>query len=347
MKIRFRVPEATDPQRDGGMRLPPQQSKRVPPRWRWLLVTLLALSPALAIGGVLLRGWLWIDVSGFVVLEEIRITAPYAGTVRTIHAENGQGVAAGAPLMELDNRELRAELEALNASGRPGGPDLGRSALLRQIGAVRARLQARQRQAATLETLHANGAATQGEVLAAVARASDAEGELAALERERARQRDGAGVSAESLIRMTVLADRLRELGIHAPVGGTVDDLGVSQGQNVERGESLLVIRRGEPKVIGFMQGRETLSPGAAVRIVLPDGRTVSGHVVAQAPSTRILPEELSGSFDQRNPRRRVIIAPETLPPEARVHRLPVTVRAFRFRGAHQQDIARRPSAAR
>jgi multidrug resistance efflux pump len=341
MKIRFRVPEATDPQRDGGMRLPPQQSKRVPPRWRWLLVTLLALSPALAIGGVLLHGWLWIDVSGYVVLEETRITAPHAGTVRTIHAENGQGVAAGAPLIELDNRELRAELEALKASGegpRLSGSDLGRSALSRQIGAVRARLQAQQRQTATLEALHANGAATQGEVLAAIARASDTEGELAALERERARHRDGAGVSAESLIRMTVLADRLRELGIHAPVGGTVDDLGVSQGQNVERGESLLVIRRGEPKVIGFMQGREALSPGAAVRIVLPDGQTVSGHVVGQAPSTRLLPEELSGSFGRRDPRRQVIIAPETLPPEARIHRLPVTVRAFRFRGARQQD---------
>ncbi len=346
MKIRFRVPEATDPQRDGGMRLPPQQSKRVPPRWRWLLVTLLALSPALAIGGVLLHGWLWIEASGFVVLEESRITAPYVGTVRTIHAGNGQGVAAGAPLIELDNRELRAEIGAMTAPGNGARPDLDRRALRRQIGAAWARLQAQQRQAATLETLRANGAATQGEVLTAVARASATEGELAALEREQARRREGASASAESLVRMAVLADRLRALDIHAPVSGTVDDLEVSQGQSVERGESLLVIRHGEPKVIGFMQGREALSPGAAVRIVLPGGKTVWGHVVGQAPSTRRLPEELSGSFDQRNPRRQVIIVPETLPPEARVHRLPVTVRAFRFLDVHQ-DVARRPSAAR
>jgi multidrug resistance efflux pump len=202
---------------------------------------------------------------------------------------------------------------------------------------VAARLKARQLQASALEALQADGAATRGEVLAALERAGVADEELAALERERARQRalafERGGGSAELASRVAVLGARLRDLRIEAPIDGTVDNLSVAQGQNVEAGEALLIIRRGEPKVIGFLQGRELrLTPGARVRITLPDGKTIPGDVLGQAPSTLRLPEELSGSFDQRNPRLQVMIAPVGLPAEARVHRLPVTVRVFRFR---------------
>jgi multidrug resistance efflux pump len=335
MRIRFSVPEATDPRRDGGVQLPPQQARRVAPRWRWVFIVLLALSPALGVAGVLLRGWLWIEAGGFVVLEETPVTARYAGTVRELHVRNGASAAAGAPLLELEDAELRAEIEALDVSGRLAArSEAGPSGIEAQIAAVRALLEAQRGQASTLEALHANGAATRGEVLAALERADATQGELAALERERDRQRsEKVLMSTELASRAAVLAARARELRVEAPIGGTIDNLAIATGQNVEAGAELLVIRRGEPRVIAFLPGRELwLRAGAKVRIELPDGRSIPGDVLGHAPSTLRLPEELSGSFDQRTARLQVVLAPVGLPAEARVHRLPVTVSFFRFR---------------
>ncbi|HET9596660.1 MAG TPA: hypothetical protein VFP65_13815, partial [Anaeromyxobacteraceae bacterium] len=102
---------------------------------------------------------------------------------------------------------------------------------------------------------------------------------------------------------------------------------------SVAAGDPLVVVRHGEPRVVGFVLGRAlSLGAGDRVRIVLPDGSSVPGEVVGQAPSTLRLPEELSGSFDQRTPRLQISIAPVGLPPAARVHRLPVSVRILRFR---------------
>jgi multidrug resistance efflux pump len=334
MKIRFSVPETSDPRREGGMQLPPQQAKRVPPRWRWIFIVLLALSPALCVAGVYLRGWLWIEAAGFVVLEETRVTARCAGVVRDIHVTNGSRVAAGEALVQLENGQLRAEAEALDASRRLAAPQEPDPVTLdQQMEALQAQLQAQRSQVYTLEGLHANGAATRGEVLAAIARANATRGELAALDRERVRQRSAMLLADSELAsRAAVLAARLRELHIEAPTGGTVDNLAVARGQNIEAGGELLVIRRGEPKVVAFLQGRELwLRPGAKVRVTLPDQKTIPGEVVSQAPSTLRLPEELSGSFDQRTARLQVVISPVGLPPEARVHRLPVIVSVLRF----------------
>ncbi|MGC3999715.1 MAG: biotin/lipoyl-binding protein [Anaeromyxobacter sp.] len=338
MKIRFSVPEATDPRREGGMQLPPQQGKRTSARWRWLLVVLLALSPGLLVGGYLLRGWLWVDAGGFVFFEELPVTAPGPGTVVAVQAAAGKPVEPGAPLVELQNPELAAEAAALQAATRHAGrssPEL--AALDRQVAALRAARQARQDELSSLRALQAAGAATRGEVLAARERAGAAEAALAAAERDRASALallDASGqTTADQASRLAVLTARLEALKVAAPAAGLVDSVVVQRGQRVAAGEPLLVLRRGEPQVVGFLPGRElALSTGDEVRLVLPDGTTLRGRVIGQAPSTLRLPEELSSSFEPRTARLQVLIAPEGLPPQARVHRLPVTVRLFRFR---------------
>lgn len=345
MKIRFRVPEAADPRRESGISLPPQESKRVPPRLRWMLITLLALSPALWVAWHFIDEWLWVEASGFVVFEEVAIHAPHAGTVAGLKVANGSQVVLGAPLLQLEDAALRAEYEALRGGvgampAPPPGPPQGVAAADRQeLAELRKRQAILREHAATLRELAVRGAATRAEVLAV-------EGEVlavsASIEAAQARSLRNAvvvplvtGPGAEQQARLATLQARLRELDVRAPVEGTVDNLQVRNGQRIAEGEPMLVLRHGRPQVVVFMQGRDLrlTHSGETVRIVLPNRVKLKGRLLGPAPSTRRLPEELAGSLDPRNPRLQVLIEPEALPPEALIHRLPVTIRSFRFAG--------------
>jgi multidrug resistance efflux pump len=336
MKIRFRTPEAADPQRDGGMRLPAQQSKRAAPRGRWILITLLALSPAIWIGATLLWNSLWVDAGAYIVFEESAINAPASGSVKKVNVANGQTVPAGASLLELDDATLRAELDALRESVALShrGATVSEEAPPQRVFNERRKLAASRLE--TLRSLRAEGAATQGEVIAAQAQLAAVEDEIATLARnardaERS-ERERMAISTDTLTRIAVLNERIRALTITAPIAGVVDNLSVTSGQNIARDDPILVIRQGKAAVIAFMEGRALeLAPGTTVSIRLPNKQSVAGTVLGLAPSTRRLPAELAGSFDPRSARLQVMIEPTQLPPEARVHRLPVRVRFFRF----------------
>lgn len=345
MKIRFRVPEAADPRRESGISLPPQESKRVPPRLRWMLITLLALSPAIWVAWHFFNEWLWVEASGFVVFEEVAIHAPQAGVVAGLKVSNGSQVVQDAPLLQLEDAALRAEYDSLQAAlGVTPLPAPGQSAALlaadrQELAALRQRQAALRERSATLRELAARGAATRGEVLAAegdvLAVDADIQAVLTRTLRNAVVVPLATGPSAEQRARMATLEARLRGLDVRAPVEGTVDNLLVRNGQRVAEAEPMMVLRHGRPQVVVFMQGRDLrlTHSGETVRIVLPNRVTVNGRLLGPAPSTRRLPEELAGALDPRNPRLQVLIEPENLPPQALIHRLPVTIRSFRFAG--------------
>lgn len=338
MRIRFTTPEAADPRREGGMNLPPQQARRVALRSRWYFVAILALSPGLILAAYVLHDWLWLESAGFVFFEETRLAAFESGTVTAIHIANGIDVVAGAPLLQIDSPEIRSELAALQAASGFGQSSRAELVMLRrQIDAARERLSTFRAEVSTLTALQRAGAATRGEILGALSRVGAVESELATLERERARFEDleaaAGAVPPDRAVRMAVLSTRLGQLDVRSPFTGTVDELAVSLGHTVTRGQELLVLRHGDPWIVAFMYGRELpLAEGDEVEIALPDKTKIRGLVLAQAPSTLRLPSELSRSFEQRTARIQILIAPQDLPPSARVHRLPVTVRVPRFR---------------
>ncbi|NSL55622.1 HlyD family secretion protein [Uliginosibacterium aquaticum] len=348
MKIRFRIPEAADPRREGGLSLPPQESKRVPPRLRWLLITLLALSPAIWVAVHFIREWLWVEARGFVMFEELSLQAPQDATVTELNLSSGSQVTQGSVLLRLDNPALRAEYEVLRAANVAASAKEAVAIHQAQLQSQRQTLKAlQQRQAAlhqrvlVLRDLAARDAATRGEVLAA-------EGEeLALLGSIQAQQESilrstpsplpvvSASFSAEQRARLASLEARMGELTVRAPVAGTADNLMLTRGQRVSQGEPMLVLRHGRPHVVAFMQGRELglTHSGETVRIVLPNRVTLQGRILGPAPSTRRLPEELAGTLDPRNQRLQVLIETDALPAEARIHQLPVTIRSLRFSG--------------
>lgn len=339
MKIRFRVPEAGDPRRDSGVSLPPQESRRVPPRLRWWLITLLALSPAIWIALHFMRDWLWVESRGYVVFEELSLTAPADAEVISVSVVNGARVSRGAALVGLDNRELRAELDALRslpATGTPAVPTSGQGNRQAELQSLQRRLDSLQARSTILRDLVARGAATRGELLAAEA---DEQAAAAAVASVRASMAQAPAATTEGapdanrMAREAVLVARLRELELRAPTDGVVDNVMATTGQLVSRGDPLLVLRQGRPHVVAFMQGQDLrfAQAGESVSLVLPNRRRITGRVLGLAPSTRRLPEELAGTLDPRNPRLQVLIEPQGLPADAYIHRLPVSIRSFRF----------------
>jgi multidrug resistance efflux pump len=338
MKIRFRVPEAGDPRRENGLALPPQQSKRVPPKLRWLIITLVALSPAIWAGTELLSRWLWVDSYAYVVFEGVSLNAPADGTVTKLAVRNGQTVRENQLLMELENDELRAEFEALSAQMKaPARPaTAGVDSARRDLALLENRAQALASRTRIVRDLASRGAATRGEVLAA-------EGDEAALEASMAPLRTTIALGAQTppdtaddearRVRLAVLKERLGALEVRAPSAGTIDDVEVADGRVVRRGDPLFVLHQGEPRIVAFIEGKDMdrVLPGKRVSIVLPNGDLTTGVIRGLAPSTRRLPDELAGSFDSHGPRLQVLIVPDHLPPDARINRLAVTVRRLRF----------------
>ena len=338
MKIRFRVPETGDPRRENGLSIPPQQSKRVPPKLRWIIITLVALSPAIWAGWELLSRWLWIDSNAYVVFQESSINAPADGTVTKLQIRNGQSVKDNAVLMQLENGELRAEYEALSAQDKLPAPPPSADvdAARRDLSALEARREALAIRTRIVRDLASRGAATRGEVLAAEGDEAAVEVSATSLRANIARAAQKPAVTADEdarRVRLAVLKEQLGALEVRAPSEGTIDDLQVMDGRVVHRGDPLLVLRYGDPRIVAFIEGKDMdkVLPGKQVSILLPNGKTVDGLIRGPAPSTRRLPDELAGSFDPRNPRLQVLIVPERLPPEARIHQLAVKVRRFRF----------------
>ncbi len=346
MKIRFSVPEATDPRRESGIALPEQQSKRKAPRLRWIAITLIALSPALWVLIYFASGWLWLESHAYVVLDEVIINAPANGVVTALHAQEGQQVSVGAPLIRLDDPESRAELDVLGGGTRPEATEVAGIAVQREradVTAFRHQYRLLSERVRTLRDLAAQGAATRGEVLAIESERLSLLSRIQAL--------DGPGglhSPAERLARIEALMARLRSLEVRAPTSGITDNLVVAAGQVVSRGDPMMVLRHGRPHLIAFVRGQDVplAEPGRRVTIILPSGRKREGHILGPAPSTRRLPEELAGALDPRNPRLQVLIEPGEMGPEALVHHLPVTIRTLRFRWPWSSDVTSRAVAA-
>jgi len=65
-----------------------------------------------------------VRVSGRVEVDDVRIGSRIGGRVARVHADEGDAVAAGAVIVELDDAEWRAQLDAANASLAQAQADL-------------------------------------------------------------------------------------------------------------------------------------------------------------------------------------------------------------------------------
>mgnify|MGYP001195552147 CR=1 FL=1 len=242
------------------------------------------------------------QVLGTLEWDRITLPAPVAERIVRIDVREGQVVAAGAPLLQLDLTRSAAQAEAATALARQSRDalaELQAGARSEQVAQARATLASAQAQAAEaraslarLRPLAARQLVAKSDLDRAAAVAGSADGQVRAAQAvldellhgtrpERIAQGEAALAAAQA--QATVQAASLGKLDVRAPRAGRVDSLPYRLGDQAPVGAPLAILLVGEApyaRVYVPEPLRPGVKPGQAARVFV-DGRegSIAGHV--------------------------------------------------------------------
>jgi HlyD family secretion protein len=191
-------------------------------------------------------------------LENFEAHAPVATTVNKLYVKEGDHVKSGQLLAQLDDADARSDAARAQAQIRSAEADLSavqsggnREELLTLQSDLTKAQTARdsaQRNLDALQRLQKNGAASQGEVVAAQSELARATADLdLAQQKQKERYSKPEIARAEATKSQAEAAysaaqDALKHLNIRAPFDGTVYSLPVLQGAYVNAGDLVLEV---------------------------------------------------------------------------------------------------------
>ena len=242
------------------------------------------------------------QVLGTLEWDRITLPAPVAERIVRIDVREGEVVAAGAPLLQLELTRSAAQAEAATALARQSRDALAEmqaGARSEQVAQARATLASAQAQAAEaraslgrLRPLAARQLVAKSDLDRAVAAAGSADGQVRAAQAvldellhgtrpERIAQGEAALAAAQA--QATVQAASLGKLEVRAPRAGRVDSLPYRLGDQAPVGAPLAILLVGEApyaRVYVPEPLRAGVKPGQAARVFV-DGRegSIAGHV--------------------------------------------------------------------
>ena len=242
------------------------------------------------------------QVLGTLEWDRITLPAPVAERIVRIDVREGQVVAAGAPLLQLELTRSAAQADAATALARQSRDalaELQAGARSEQVAQARAALASAQAQAAEaraslarLRPLAARQLVAKSDHDRAAATAGSAEGQVRAAQAvldelrhgtrpERIAQGEAALAAAQA--QATVQAASLGKLDVRAPRAGRVDSLPYRLGDQAPVGAPLAILLVGEApyaRVYVPEPLRAGVKPGQAARVFV-DGRegSIAGHV--------------------------------------------------------------------
>ena len=242
------------------------------------------------------------QVLGTLEWDRITLPAPVAERIVRIDVREGEVVAAGAPLLQLELTRSAAQAEAATALARQSRDalaELQAGARSEQVAQARATLASAQAQAtearaslARLRPLAARQLVAKSDLDRAAATAGSAEGQVRAAQAvldelrhgtrpERIAQGEAALAAAQA--QATVQAASLGKLDVRAPRAGRVDSLPYRLGDQAPVGAPLAILLVGEApyaRVYVPEPLRAGVKPGQAARVFV-DGRegSIAGHV--------------------------------------------------------------------
>ena len=313
MKVRFVKPEAGDPDRDRGVRVPYAPGKRNQARWRWYLILLVVGSPFLFFVANFLYASVLIQAPGFVAQEQLTVRASSQGYVDEVYVKAFDQVRQGDPVARLANEalsthadQLRAELKQLQGVAHTAESQGGGAAPLDSVDFANELDLARQQKdrlaqrVQQIQQLAGDGAATEGELNAARGQYDQASSKLEELYRTMAMttrpppRSGGGGAAVQVQTRILAIQTELASLDsqleamlVRAPKAGRIVDLAVVKGDQLAIGSkvAMLAPEGGEMHIDAYIPPKNGIyaAPGMRATVVFPDG-TRRDAVVSDVP---------------------------------------------------------------
>ena len=240
------------------------------------------------------------------VVGEYQAHAPLAGTIKKVYVEVGDHVGVGAPLVDMDSADARKQLSAAQLSVasaqsalldlNAGGSSDERNRFGTELASAKADQQSAQNGLTVTQRLFDQGAASQGEVIAAKQKLAAANVALSnAGGRTNGRFSNADRAAAEARLAdakagVAAAQQAISGVSIKSPVAGTVYSVAVNAYDYVPAGDDLLdVADLNQIEILAYFDEPEIgkLARGQAVEI-LWDAKP--GHIwhgkVDRAPTT-------------------------------------------------------------
>ena len=324
MRIKFHRDARSASDSIDGLKVPYGAAKRQAPKWRWRLILLAVLSPAILLAYSALKGVLTLSANGSVFLDQYEVRAPLAGRVAELAVRLGAEVRKGDAVLYLDEPRADGTIPA----SRERRHVRSSAWLLEELALQERTLQMQQERTAATEDLVRQGAATAAELREAQVAVNQTQAAVLRVRQQLATTSAHPGGAERESQPQVVKRERI---AVRAPEDGRIIDVMTMDGQFVGPGEPLVLIgTRAEPHVIAYVSPEIApgLNVGSQATIGFPDGTQARASVAEQPMLTRRMPADLVDQFGLRP--MTVVLHLQTAkewPPSQRIHGLPVTVR--------------------
>jgi HlyD family secretion protein len=256
-----------------------------------------------------------ITASGHVEATQVRISAKTPGTLTALRVDEGDRVAAGQPLAEVDTVDVRLALDAARAERLQADAELRLKVAgsrqediaeaRAQVAHAEADLDAAEKDLVRMEGLLASGSGTQKASDDARSRAAASRAALTAA-RERARRIE-AGSRPEEIdsararvatvdARIAQLEQEVKDAAMVSPVAGIVTEKVAEQGELLSRGSAIVVVTDLADAWLTVYVAEPDLARirlGQAAEVRTDDGQTRQGKVTFIASQAEFTPKNV------------------------------------------------------
>lgn len=333
MKVRFSSTKETRPTIDEGLKVLYAPARRQAFKWRWYLILLLVATPFIFFAFKVAYNILIVEVPAQVLFPLSEVRASDAGQVVSVRVKEGQTVSPGQLLVEIDNREWRLRLQQLRElAALHSDRSIARGETVAEVLDIQ--LTRAEERLALVSRLVKQGAATQGELMAAASARDRVLLERLMYEQQETRmvaQADTAREVSQYDVERQWLESRLEELNLKATAEGVVTEILVFDGENVGPGTPVLRLRSADQAqiyaYIDLDQARHA-EAGQKLCLRLPDGEIIRATISRPPQSAESVPTDIRAAFSAQRRDLLVTLTPEEpLPARWLIQNLPLQAR--------------------
>ncbi|ENM5738783.1 HlyD family efflux transporter periplasmic adaptor subunit [Vibrio mimicus] len=324
MKVKFHLDKQHQPQSERGMKVMYGQAKRGGYRLRWYLILALVISPLLAMGYYLYRDKVLVIAPAIVTSDPVVIKAAEEGIVGSLNLVTGQSVTEQQALFEIVNDALSGELDFIRQEIAQLNVNQEESFDYHTLTIENAQKNADQIQQIRkrYEFYKAKRQVSDVDYAAIINLAYSAQNELNSRHialndaQNNYQERRLAGPISQarrSLMKeLVVKQTQLDQLNVRSPYDGRVVDIPVVEGQQVEKGDPVIVIAKNVmPHVTAYLNPKylDIAKFGNKAKVKFPDGKTYSATVSQAVEIVSKLPTQLTKPFEGQPAYMKVTLA--------------------------------------